>query len=63
MESQQATKQEEEDFQQVCSLGELEELGRKRVTVGGRAVVLFHLKDTGNIYALDHFCYRKLLNL
>ena len=59
MELQQA---EEQCFQQVCSLGELQELRKKRVMVGGRAVVLFHLKDT-EIYALDHFCYRRLLSL
>ena len=42
----------------ACSLKELEQLGRKRVTVEERVVVVFHIK--GQIYAIDHFCYRKL---
>ena len=42
----------------ACSLTELQQLGRKRVTVEERVVVLFHVK--GQVYALDHFCYRKL---
>ena len=41
----------------ACSLAELQRLGRKRVTVEERVVVLFHVK--GQLYALDHFCYRK----
>ena len=44
-------------YQFACSLKELERLGRKRVTVEERVVVVFHVK--GQIYALDHFCYRK----
>jgi nitrite reductase/ring-hydroxylating ferredoxin subunit len=46
-------------YQFVCSLKELERLGRKRVTVEERVVVLFHVK--GQVYAMDHFCYRKWL--
>ena len=42
----------------ACSLAELQQLGRKRVTVEERVVVVFHVK--GQVYALDHFCYRKL---
>lgn len=45
-------------YQFACSLKELERLGRKRITVEERVVVVFHVK--GQIYALDHFCYRKL---
>ena len=45
-------------YQFACSLKELEQLGRKRVTVEERVVVVFHIK--GQIYAMDHFCYRKL---
>ena len=41
----------------MCSLAELQKLGRKRVTVNERVVVLFHVK--GEVYALDHFCYRE----
>ena len=41
----------------ACSLSELEQVGRKRVSVEDRVVVLFHVK--GKVYALDHFCYRK----
>ena len=45
-------------YQFACSLKELEQLGRKRVAVEERVVVVFHIK--GQIYAMDHFCYRKL---
>ena len=48
----------EKGYQFACSLKELERLGRKRVTVEERVVVVFHVK--GQIYAMDHFCYRKL---
>ena len=44
-------------YQFACSLKELEQLGRKRVTVEERVIVVFHVK--GQVYALDHFCYRK----
>lgn len=49
----------EECYTPVCSLSELQELGRRRVTCDERAVVVFHVKETGNVYALDHFCYRE----
>lgn len=49
----------EDEYTPVCSLSELQELGRKRVMSNGRAVVLFYLKESGNIHALDHFCYRE----
>lgn len=42
----------------ACSLKELESLGRKRIRVEERVVVLFHVK--GKVHALDHFCYREL---
>ena len=48
----------EEGYERVCGLSELQAAGRKRVTVhGGRIVVLFHV--SGQVYALDHFCYRE----
>lgn len=43
-------------YSQVCSLKELQRVGKKRVTLNERVVVLFHVK--GTVYALDHFCYR-----
>lgn len=43
-------------YEVVCSLSELQRLGRKRVALDERVVVLFYVE--GNIYALDHFCYR-----
>lgn len=43
----------------VCTLSELQELGRKRVISNGRAVVVFCVEATGELYALDHFCYRE----
>ena len=46
-----------EGYSQVCSLSELQRLGRKRIALNGRVVVLFHVK--GKVYALDHFCYRE----
>ena len=56
-----ATEGEEgQGYQFACSLKELEQLGRKRITVEERVVVVFHVK--GQVYALDHFCYRKLNN-
>lgn len=50
----------EGEYSQVCSFSELQRLGRKRVTLNDRVVVLFHVK--GEVYALDHFCYRKPIN-
>ena len=50
--------QEKTGYHYAVSLAELQRLGRKRVTVEERVVVLFHVK--GKVYALDHFCYRKL---
>lgn len=56
-----STSDEKEDavsgYSLVCSLSELQRLGRKRIILNERAVVLFHVK--GQVYALDHFCYRK----
>lgn len=49
-------------YNPVCTLNELQELGRKRVISNGRAVVVFYVHDTGNVYALDHFCYRELIH-
>ena len=47
----------EDGYDLVCSLRELQGLGRKRVALNERVVVLFHVKE--KLYALDHFCYRK----
>ena len=44
-------------YERACSLSELQAAGRKRVTVQGRIVALFHV--SGQVYALDHFCYRE----
>ena len=46
------------DYKVVCLASELRRLGRKRVELDERVVVLFYVK--GKIYALDHFCYRML---
>lgn len=46
----------EGEYTAVCSLRELQQLGKKRITLNERVVVLFHVK--GEVYALDHFCYR-----
>ena len=43
--------------ERACSLSELQAAGRKRVAVQGRIVALFHV--SGQVYALDHFCYRE----
>ena len=43
-------------YERACGLSELQAAGRKRVTVQGRIVVLFHVD--GRVHALDHFCYR-----
>ena len=51
------TEREKGYYHFACSLTELQQLGRKRVSVEERVVVLFHVN--GQIYALDHFCYRK----
>ena len=45
-------------FETVCSLEALKAAGRKRVSLNGRIVVLFYV--SGEVYALDHFCYREL---
>ena len=47
----------EDGFERVCSLQSLREVGRQRVTLKGRIVVLFCV--SGEVYALDHFCYRE----
>ena len=44
-------------YEVVCSFGELRDAGRKRVLINGRVVVLFYVR--GEVYALDHFCYRE----
>lgn len=51
----------DEGYQDVCSLSELQKLGRKRVILSERVVVLFYVK--GKVYALDHFCYRMLFKI
>ena len=45
-----------EGYKKVCDLADLRTAGRKRVNVGGRIVVLFHVSN--QVYAMDHFCYR-----
>lgn len=47
----------EEGHRRVASLSELQQNGRKRVTVDERVIVLFHV--AGTVHALDHFCYRE----
>ena len=49
-------KSEDDKYTVVCTLSELQRLGKKRVSLGGRVLVLFFVE--GRIYALDHFCYR-----
>lgn len=46
-----------EDYEVGCSFEELRDAGRKRVSINERVVVLFYVK--GEVYALDHFCYRE----
>ena len=46
-----------EGFHLVSSLSELKKSGRKRLAVGDRVVVVFHV--AGQLYALDYFCYRE----
>ena len=48
-------------YERVCGLAELQAGGRKRVTLNGRIVVIFHVN--GQVYALDHFCYRESVDL
>ena len=52
---------EEDDSERLyfaSSISELKKVGRKRVRLeNGRVIVLFYVKE--EIYALDHFCYRK----
>ena len=45
-----------EGYKPVCSLVELQKIGKKKVTLDGRVIALFYVK--GKVYALDHFCYR-----
>lgn len=40
----------------VCSLSDFDQTSRKRLTVKDRDI--FIIKDQGNYYALDSFCYR-----
>lgn len=47
----------EDSFVPVAPLKELRAAGRKRVTLNERVVILFYVN--GEVYALDHFCYRK----
>ena len=47
----------EDGYEEICSLEALRVAGRKRVTLNGRVVVLFYV--SGQVYALDHFCYRE----
>lgn len=47
----------EQDYERICSLEALRVAGRKRVALNGRIVVLFYV--SGQVYALDHFCYRE----
>jgi len=50
-----------EGFHLVSSLSELKKSGRKRLAVGDRMVVVFHV--AGQLYALDYFCYRERKSL
>lgn len=50
-----------ESFHLVSSLSELKKSGRKRLAVGDRVVVVFHV--AGQLYALDYFCYRERKSL
>lgn len=44
----------------AVSLSELQKTGKKRVILeNGRVIALFYVKD--QVYAMDHFCYRKSL--
>ena len=47
----------EDGYVPVAPLKELRDAGRKRVTINERVVILFYVN--GEVYALDHFCYRK----
>lgn len=47
----------EDGYVPVVPLKELRAAGRRRVTLNERVVVLFYVN--GDVYALDHFCYRK----
>lgn len=51
----------DEEFHLVASLSELKRSGRKRVAVGERVIVVFYV--AGQLYALDHFCYRERKSL
>ena len=44
-------------FTKVISLEELVEKQKTIVTVEERIIALFYVK--GNVFALDHFCYRE----
>ena len=45
-------------YSPVGTLEELQTSGRKRVSLNERVVVIFYA--SGELYALDHFCYREL---
>ena len=47
------------EFVNVMSVEELKQRTRAIVSVNDRIVALFYVKD--EIYAMDHFCYRKYL--
>ena len=44
-------------FTKVISLEELVEKQKTIVTIEERIIALFYVK--GNVFALDHFCYRE----
>ena len=44
----------------VATLDELKRVRKKRVTVEERVVVLFYV--SGEVHALDHFCYRESIS-
>ena len=47
----------EEGYSPVGSMRELQASGKRRVTVNERTLVIVYAR--GEVYALDHFCYRK----
>ena len=47
-----------EGYHEVAKLSELKSSIRKRVTVEERVIALFYNGE--RVYALDHFCYRKI---
>ena len=57
---QRGSPDEEEDddlskYTAVCSLDELQRLGKKKFILKERVMVIFYVE--GKAYALDHFCY------